>query len=253
MKSQILPVKRRPVSKGLFHRLSAVTYGRKQRVAASPSVSEIDDDDGDSKISRALTIIFLIHIVAIALIFIHQKFLAGRTSIFSLASAVQVQDSDHDRKPFDARLSSGEKPYVVLAGDDYASIAAAQGVSEQALRQRYHDAVLKPGTILRLPNETSVTQAAGPVAVRVQPAAMNSEQGLVEAIPMDVSNAPRAQMVAAPDASQGTGTSYTVKAGDSIFRIASVHRVSQQSLMQANGITDPRKLRAGMKLVIPAN
>ncbi|MEY5013559.1 MAG: hypothetical protein RLY69_1274, partial [Verrucomicrobiota bacterium] len=36
------------------------------------------DDDGGSKISRALTIIFFIHIAAIALIFIHQRFLDGR-------------------------------------------------------------------------------------------------------------------------------------------------------------------------------
>jgi len=78
MKSQMLPVKRRPVSKGLFRRLNAVTNSRRQRVAAAASATEIEAEDSSSKISRALTIIFLIHIVAIALIFIHQRFLDGR-------------------------------------------------------------------------------------------------------------------------------------------------------------------------------
>jgi hypothetical protein len=77
MKFQTLPVRRRPVSKGIFHRLSAVTRKR-QRVSASATMSGMEMEDGGSKISRALTIIFLIHIVAIALIFIHQRFLDGR-------------------------------------------------------------------------------------------------------------------------------------------------------------------------------
>jgi LysM repeat protein len=77
----------------------------------------------------------------------------------------------------------------------------------------------------------------------------------VEAVPLDVANAPRAQLVrpgvshgAAPAAS---GKTYVVQQGDSIFRIASRYNVSQQSLMRANGISDPRKMRAGMKLIIP--
>ena len=81
MKPQTLPVKRRPVPKGMFRRLSAVTRNtRKQRVsaAAAAPVADMEMDDGGSKISRALTIIFLIHIVAIGLIFIHQRFLDGR-------------------------------------------------------------------------------------------------------------------------------------------------------------------------------
>ena len=81
MKPQTLPVKRRPVPQGIFKRLSAVTGSRKQRVAATASsAAEVDADDGSSRISRALTIIFLIHIVAIGLIFIHKEFLDGRST-----------------------------------------------------------------------------------------------------------------------------------------------------------------------------
>ncbi len=79
MKPHTLPVKRRPAPKGLLKRLSAVTGNRKQRVAAAATAGEMETEDSSSKISRALTIIFLIHIVAIGLIFVHQKFLDGRS------------------------------------------------------------------------------------------------------------------------------------------------------------------------------
>src|SRR6478609_7308982 len=80
MKLHSLPVKRRPVPKGIFKRLRAVTGNRKQRVAATATGAPgMESEDSSSKISRALTIIFLIHIVAIGLIFVHQRFLDGRT------------------------------------------------------------------------------------------------------------------------------------------------------------------------------
>ena len=74
MKPNTLPVKRTPVSKGIFKRLNTVTRGRKQRVAAAATMDG-EHEDHSSKISRALTIIFLIHIVVIGLIFFHQQFL----------------------------------------------------------------------------------------------------------------------------------------------------------------------------------
>jgi hypothetical protein len=74
----------------------------------------MESEDGSSKISRALTIIFLIHIVAIGLIFIHQRFLDGRTEgrFRRLATAPDAYPADATapapQRP--AALSSGEKP-----------------------------------------------------------------------------------------------------------------------------------------------
>ena len=47
------------------------------------------------------------------------------------------------------------------------------------------------------------------------------------------------------------GSSYRVRKGDTIGRIARRHGVSQKALMRANKIRDPRKLRSGQKLIIP--
>jgi len=259
MKSQMLPVKRRPVSNGLFRRLNAVTNSRKQRVAAAASAPEMEADDSSSKISRALTIIFLIHIVAIALIFIHQRFLDGREPAISSA----VKNAPREAAPAVSqgradlpRLSSGEKPYIVRTGDNYARIAAAEGVDENDLRQVNGNVDVGPGLILKVPPKRIVAEDPPEVTAIRQQTSSDHERGLVEAVPVVVANAPRAMMVrpsvnhdaASPAAS---GASYVVQPGDSIFRIASRHKVSQQSLMQANGISDPRKMRVGMKLTIP--
>ena len=258
MKSQMLPVKRRPVSNGLFRRLNAVTNSRRQRVAAAASSSsEIEAEDGSSKISRALTIIFLIHIVAIALIFIHQRFLDGRepAAVSSPPREAAPAPAATQRREELPRLSSGERPYIVRAGDNYARIAAAEGVDEGDLRQVNGNVDIGPGLILKVPPKRIVAEDPPEVTEIRRQIPSDHDRGLVEAVPVDVTDAPRAQLVR-PSVSQDPGTAasgktYVVRQGDSIFRIASSYKVSQQSLMRANGITDPRKMRTGMKLVIP--
>lgn len=278
MKPHTLPVKRRPVPKGIFKRLSAVTGNRKQRVAAS-AASDMEVEDGSSKISRALTIIFLIHIVAIALIFVHQKFLDGRATpagstvsktapansaaAATVASQPQPAAPPAEQRRLDLpRLASGEKPYIVRAGDNYGRIASAEGVDEKDLRLINQHVDITPGLILRIPPKRIVAMDPPEVAAIRQQAPSDRDRGLVEAV--DVSNAPRAQLVrpnirsgsATPVGSSAntpvaSGKGYVVQNGDSIWRIANRFKVSQAALMKANGISDAKKMKVGMNLVIP--
>ena len=267
MKSRTLPVKRRPVQKGILHRLSAVTKNRRQRVAATAPAGAVDmeAEDGGSKISRALTIIFLIHIVAIGLIFIHQKFLDGRPAeaTGSVATSKDQPAADQaapTRRTDLPRLSSGEKPYIVRTGDNYARIAAAEGVDEGELRHLNEDVDIGPGLILKIPPKRIVAVEPPEVLEIREQSLATDDRGLVEAIPVDVSNAPKAQlvrpntsgaMVGTSTATTASGITYTVKSGDSIYRIANQYKVSQDDLMRINQITDPRKMKIGMKLTIP--
>lgn len=260
MKSQTLPVKRRPAPKGIFRRLSAITRNRKQRVAAGAApTSDMDIDDGGSKISRALTIIFMIHIVAIALIFFHQRFLDGRPAdqvaapkTFAAsepsATVVPAAPSRTDLP----RLSSGEKPYIVRAGDNFARIAATEGVDEGDLRLLNKHVAIGPGLILKIPPKRIVAVDPPEITAIREQTPSDGERGLVEAV--DVSSAPKATVIRAAQSESSataTGSSYVVQAGDSIWRIANRFKVSQDALMKANGITDARKMKTGMKLTIP--
>ena len=262
MKPQTLPVKRRPVPKGIFKRLSAITGSRKQRVAAAAS-PEMDGEDSGSKISRALTIIFLIHIVAIGLIFVHQKFLDGRTPDEPKIAKVEKQEtvavvaSVPPRLDL-PRLTSGEKPYIVRQGDNYARVAAAVGVEEGDLRLINKHVEIVPGLLLKIPPRRIVAMEPVEVTtIREQTPKVDSG-GLVEAV--DMSNVPRAKLIR-PNVGQGSqatvapvsasGKTYVVQNGDSVWRIANRFKVNQGILMTANGINDARKMKVGMSLVIP--
>ncbi len=52
---------------------------------------------------------------------------------------------------------------------------------------------------------------------------------------------------------QPSAASYTVLGGDTLFLIARAHGVSVQDLIEANGITDPRRLYPGQVLRIPGS
>jgi LysM repeat protein len=260
MKPHTLPVKRRPAPKGILKRLSAVTGNRKQRVAAAAAASEMESEDSSSKISRALTIIFLIHIVAIGLIFVHQKFLDGRSSEDPKATGKSKAEgvaaaAPAPRRADLPRLSTGEQTHIVSQGDNYARIAEELGVNEGDLRLVNDEVEIRPGLILKIPPKRIVAQDPPEIAAIRQQGSLESDRGLVENV--DIANAPRAQLVR-PNISQAdsprptaSGNSYVVKSGDSIWRIANRFKVNQETLMKANGITDARKMKVGMTLSIP--
>mgnify|MGYP000564772703 CR=1 FL=1 len=263
MKPNTLPTKRRPAPKRIFKRLSAITGSRKQRVAAT---AEMESEDNSSKISRALTIVFLFHIVAIGLIFVHQRLLPERVPQESQMAKTEKKASPsavaaalpHSDLP---RLAAGEKSVPVRAGDNYTRIAAAEGVDEADLRQINQHVDIRPGVILKIPPKRII--AADPpelAAIRSQ-TPVEKDRGLVEAVPVDVTGAPRAQrvnanpnpapIVAAESVPTAVGKNYIVQNGDTVWRISNRLKVNQDALMKANGISDARKIKAGMSLAIP--
>ena len=260
MKPNTLPVKRRPVSKGVFKRLHAVT-GRKQRVAATATAEDMDVDDNSSRISRSLTIIFVFHIVVLGLIFFHQQYLNGHTPAVPTKDEAKLmplpnttpQGARRENYPM---LSSGDNAYTVKTGDNYSRIAAGFNVDEAELRKANNDRDIQAGLMLKIP-PARVTPAPVPVAPATPSAP--ADDGLVAAIP--VNGAPKAIVVrptlahaetavpAVPSAS--SGKTYIVQPGDSVWRIANRFKVDQNSLMKKNGISDARKLKTGMSLMIP--
>lgn len=263
MKFQTLPTKRRPVSKGVFRKLSAVTTGRrrKQRAATTASARDFDEGQGSARIGRALFVILLIHVLAVAMIFVHHRFLSKRPAEPSVAEVQThqavpnaVSQPRQEAGVVRAELTAQQRGYMTVQGDTYASIAAAHQVAEQDLRALNDNVEMRPGRNLKIPVKRVVIRAtrpadAPPIAATPQappaPAVPARDQGLVEAV--DTRNAPRAAVVNAT-ATDGT---YVVQKGDSIWRIANRHGVDQQKLMDLNGISDPRKLQAGMTLRIP--
>ena len=271
-----LATKRLPVRKGVLKRLHAVTSGRKQRVAATANPVDLDDGEAGRKITTGLVVIVAFHVVAIALYFIHHRFIEGRVPEVEVvskpvaagnsprtASGVTVDDLP--------RLAPGELSHRVEAGDTYAKIAFARGVEESALRDANSNIPLRPGISLRVPPKTIVAKVPAEVT-DLRANVPSADRGRVEPAPADVTNgAPKAKVVkpsalantsAAPAAApavreaekttpKSAGRSYTVQQGDNMWKISKRLKVDQDKLMKANGIEDARKLRVGMTLVVP--
>jgi LysM repeat protein len=77
------------------------------------------------------------------------------------------------------------------------------------------------------------------------------DPSLSPAIPAKTPAVPSAPKPAATTTSS-SGDRYIVKTGDTLRLIAKRHGISEKSLMDANGLTDPDKIAAGKTLVIPA-
>ncbi len=63
---------------------------------------------------------------------------------------------------------------------------------------------------------------------------------------------PRQRSWRAPRADDEASRHHTVQSGETLFRISKRYDVSVDALMRANGISDPRTLRVGQRLVIPS-
>ena len=246
-KVNVIQPKRKPVRDSKFRIFHARTKRRQRAVAG-----EVSGDVPNVGVVRALMIIFALHIVAIGGIYFHNRYFekAGHQTGASVAEKVDpVSEPSADSKTNAPSFSSGGTAYVVVKGDDYAKIAEQYGIDEQELRLANWNVQLRPGRILRIPatpetadeslaeNDTELPSLPPVVA-----------PGETAAPVLVKPKAPRAQIVSMPSSKS---TAYVVKPGDSVWRISQKFKVSQDALMKANGISNPRKLRVGMKLKIP--
>lgn len=266
MKNERIPTRRQSVRKTLYARLFNKAKPRKQRAAAAAPSAD-DMDEGGINISRSLTIIFAIHIVAIGMIFIHKQYLSERTAAPESAAAVATVEKAPAAVPSMQRndhfpvLSGGDKPYMVKKGDNYAIIATKHNIDESELRKINSGTDIRAGVVLRIPQRQRIVAEMPPelTAIRDHVRPSDSELGLVEILPPI--DAPASQLIRPAISQSGevipraqivaSARTHTVKSGENIWRISNQYKVSQNDLMAMNNITDPTKLRIGQILKLP--
>ena len=269
---------------------SKTRRGRKQQVAAGAATSaDLGSEVPNLGVARALFVILLLHVGAIALIFIHNKWnndepVALKSPVKEAPKAVAAV------VPNLPKVQQGEDYYFVATGDTYERIARTKNVDVMALREVNNNVALRAGRILRMPTGAHVPAAAqvpavAPLARRsapedppaIRPVDPAPVEGRPRTVAMDerpatpalgvAENPPVRVQVERPvhvtpqirvenaaqaiPVTEDSGKVYTVKAGDTIWGIASDHKVSREALLELNGISDPRKLRSGMTVKIP--
>ncbi len=273
MKLSSLSVKRRPVKKGGLRTLFANVPRKKVRAATSAApLPEVEGDVPNLGIARALVVILIIHVVAIAGIFAHSRWFEGPEQKAAIAAKqeqiVPVRPLP-DAQATLPQLEQGDEAYPTKAGDTYRSIALEKGVTEEELRQANGNMELRAGRILRIPPRTIVavepeefTRLRGdtPAEIEVPVDEIRSARMVeTEAASTPVLARPNVRPAEAPpvaipvreESTPAASRKYTVKAGDTFWRIAQSHETTAAAIMKANRISDPRKLKVGMEIVIP--
>jgi LysM repeat protein len=275
MKLSSLSVKRRTVKKSAFRTLFANVARKKHRAAtAAAPVPELDGDVPNLGIARALVVILIIHVVAIAGIFAHSHWFEDDAAKAAAAPKELLEPA----KPLaDAgaalpKIGEDDKPYMVGGGDSYATVAEVHGVTEEELRAANDNMELRAGRILRIPPRSIVALEPAELA-RLREGSAVIEAPVAEPVAAVVDEIRSAPMVetaaaatpvkvrpgvsrpvedAAPVAASATPSkNYTVRNGDTFWKIAQANGTTPDAIMKANRITDPRKLRPGMQLLIP--
>ncbi|MGB0774434.1 MAG: LysM peptidoglycan-binding domain-containing protein [Akkermansiaceae bacterium] len=292
---------KRSSSNGSSYRVLYAKTGRKRRLNAATATlsappAELESDVPNVGVGRALLVILVLHVVAIAAIYLHSKFVSGdaenvaqpeNAPVAAVTApspttppapkpepprpapvAPVVAPEVNDPAPAPAAVGRASNRHYVTTGESYPSIARTCNVDERALRALNDNRPLRAGVVLNLPDRLS----SRPVAVRQTPERV-APQPVVEAPKptppaprqypraVEVDEQPAAPVVVKPriqrpvEADTGvadSGKRYTVKKGDTVWRISTRYKVSRETLLKLNGITDPRKLYIGREIKIPS-
>lgn len=275
MKNQRMSVKRRTVRKGALRTLFANVMRKNKNHRAATAVASAQDFEEDVPnvgIGRALLVILIIHVIAIAGIFYHSYRVENREEAAAETELPARIITPAVPMPVDARIDeeapmmrSGDQHYTVGTGETYTSIAERFGIDEMELRDANENVQVRQGRRLRIPPKTITAVEPPQIAeLRVAPAppveapaslAEGPAAGLIPteaALEIDSQAVTPAPVQTPADPAQAEGSaSYVVKSGDTFWAIAKKNGTTVDALMKLNGITDARKLRVGMTLKIP--
>ncbi|MHB1234051.1 MAG: LysM peptidoglycan-binding domain-containing protein [Microbacteriaceae bacterium] len=136
---------------------------------------------------------------------------------------------------------AGVSRYTIAGGDTVSRIAARFGVSTQSVLTANGlgwTSLIYPGQVLTIPGSPSPAQAAGETPSAMTPVSMVTP---VVSTPSPVTNPPAAT----------ASTTYTIKSGDTVSRIAASFGVTVPSILKANGLGWSSIIYPGRTLTIP--
>ena len=268
MKFQSMPVKRRSKKKGAFRTLFANVANKRRRQRASTAAMPAGDLDGDVPnlgVARALVVILVIHVVAIAGIFFHSHWLDGESEneVVAANKAVPLlvtgSVSADESLP---KIQPEDKFYTVGTGDTWDVIARRLGVDEGDLREDNGDVEnISPGMYLRIPPKkivalesaeiANVRQSSGGSVMETIPAGDSGPAMVTTEAALRADAVPESSSTAPASVSSGVKATHVVKSGDTLWSISKKYGSSVEAVSKANGIDNARHLKIGMSLTIP--
>ena len=253
MKDDKLQTKRQ-TKKGI-RVLHAKLSRKKQRVSAAADANSLDQDVPNVGVGRALTVILILHVVAISAIYIGTQW----------NKSDDLGDSSDKEAALSVDISNVNKALehkFVQVGDTYEIFAKRHNVDVAELKDLNNNAQIYAGRKLAIPARklSSDDPDAMRTAQNIHEGDQNgavSDRPVIDTPETDVPKAVLIKPKRNPNVAraipvvEASGVVYVVKGGDSVWRICNKFKVKQSALLELNKLSDPRKLREGMTLKIP--
>jgi LysM repeat protein len=196
-------------------KLWAATARRSSAASAGMDFEEMPEPN--MKLSRALLIVLLLHVVAVSGIIAFNA-IKTRESAFVPASSANTEDKP-SATVHEATHADGAKPQSAATQKEGASRVDVRPSHSPSKFSSRDDDHVKLTPFTSEPSSRNRGTTAGRDAAAVEPVS--------------------------------SGKTYVVKKGDNPVTIAKKLKVPYDDLMALNHIEDPRKLRIGQKLLIP--
>ena len=234
---------------------------------AASSREEVEDYESESepsmKLSQAFIVVLVLHVVAVGGIYGFNKL--NETKPKPVAEKkeaapeviAKAPEPVAEAKPQAPAANAGQT-YTVVAGDTLKRIASKFNTSIEALEKANNltsTSIIRTGQILVVGKAASANAAPAPVKAEPVPHSQATPSVVAKPAPVQpvvAKTAPAEPVASAKEpAADSAGQSYVVAKGDNPYSIAKKFKVTQDALMKANNIDDPRKLKIGQKLAIP--
>ena len=243
-----------------------VVQRKKLHARAASKANEIEDYEGESepgmKLSQAFFVVLVLHVIAVGGIYGFSQFKehskaksAVKAEAIAAAQKVEADTLAAKNLPVVAeKPATIPKTYTVVAGDTLKRIASKSNTSIANIEKLNE---LAPGAVLHVGQVLTVGSMLKTAVAEEKPAAANTSGPSIvaKAPPVKVTETasakPQAKTEAAPEKESPSKASYVVAKGDTPISIAKKLKVSQETLMKANNIDDPRKLKIGQTIKIP--
>ncbi|MGE9268623.1 MAG: LysM peptidoglycan-binding domain-containing protein [Verrucomicrobiales bacterium] len=148
------------------------------------------------------------------------------------------------------RVEDTVEPQVAAIPDSTEAEPPIRPTSRPVIEDRSGE-LFEPG---EAPEMVEVTPSGGAVLIkpRVEEPAVSEDMAEPAVINSPEERTPaRAVVVEEPEPAPAAQQTYTIRSGDTIWRISKKYGVSQQALMRLNGISDPGRIQIGQTLKIP--
>ena len=243
-----------------------VVQRKKLHARAASKANEIEEYEGESepgmKLSQAFFVVLVLHVIAVGGIYGFSQFKehskaksAVKAEAIAAAQKVEADTLAAKNLPVAAeKPATIPKTYTVVAGDTLKRIASKSNTSIANIEKLNE---LAPGAVLHVGQVLTVGSMLKTAVAEEKPAAANTSGPSIvaKAPPVKVTETasakPQAKTEAAPEKESPSKASYVVAKGDTPISIAKKLKVSQETLMKANNIDDPRKLKIGQTIKIP--